>query len=93
MLGQIVTVKDHNAALGNQDVQMAKATFLTAQLRESVPYLQDAGFRQTADLLAAASDEIEALQTLLHQTLADSGPAAQEANENEQTTLAARRRS
>jgi len=51
---------------------MSKATFLTTQLRESAPYLRDAGFRQTADLLMAAADEIEAR-----------GPAEPEANESE----------
>ena len=40
---------------------MSKTTYLSAQLRELVPYLQDAGWRQTADLLLAAADEIEDL--------------------------------
>jgi hypothetical protein len=60
------------AALCNPEREMPKATFLTTQLRESVPYLRDAGFRETANLLTAAADEIEAL-----------GPARQEARENE----------
>ena len=38
-----------------------KPTYLTAQLRESVPYLRDAGWRETATLLVAAADEIEQL--------------------------------
>ena len=41
---------------------MSKATYLSAQLRESAPYLRDAGWRQTADLLLAAADEIETLR-------------------------------
>ena len=41
---------------------VSKPTYLSAQLRESAPYLRDAGWRQTADLLLAAADEIEALR-------------------------------
>jgi hypothetical protein len=41
---------------------MAKSTYLSAQLRESAPYLREAGWRQTADLVAAAAEEIEALR-------------------------------
>ena len=44
---------------------MSKMTYLSAQLRESAPYLQDAGWRQTADLLLAAADEIETLRAQL----------------------------
>ena len=46
---------------------MSKPSYLTAQLRESVPYLQDAGWRQTATLLLAAADEIEELRSRLEQ--------------------------
>ena len=38
------------------------ATYLTAQLREAVPYLADAGWHQTAKLLTDAATEIEHLQ-------------------------------
>ena len=38
------------------------ATYLTAQLREAVPYLSDAGWHQTAKLLTDAATEIERLQ-------------------------------
>ncbi len=38
------------------------ATYLTAQLREAVPYLADAGWHQTAKLLTDAAIEIEHLQ-------------------------------
>jgi hypothetical protein len=41
---------------------MSKANYLSAQLRESAPYLKDAGWRDTATLLLAAADEIEALR-------------------------------
>jgi hypothetical protein len=41
---------------------MAKTTYLTAQLRESAPYLRDAGWRETATLMEAAADEIETLR-------------------------------
>lgn len=42
-----------------------KPTYLTAQLRESAPYLQEAGWQQTATLLVAAAAEIEKLQARL----------------------------
>ena len=47
---------------GAREKGMSKTTYLSAQLRESAPYLQDAGWRQTADLLLAAADEIETLR-------------------------------
>jgi hypothetical protein len=43
-------------------------TFLSSQLRESAPYLQDEGWEQTAQLLLAAAAEIECLQTQLLET-------------------------
>ena len=43
-------------------------TFLSSQLRESAPYLQDEGWDQTAQLLLAAAAEIECLQTQLLET-------------------------
>ena len=46
---------------------MTNRIFLTAQLRESAPYLQDAGFHESARLLLAAADEIENLHALLHE--------------------------
>ena len=39
-----------------------QATYLSVQLRESVPYLRDAGWRETAALLTVAADEIEQLR-------------------------------
>jgi hypothetical protein len=42
-----------------------KETYLSAQLREAVPYLQDSGWRETAVLLLAAADEIERLRNCL----------------------------
>ena len=48
-------------------IVVSKPSYLTAQLRESVPYLQDAGWRQTATLLLAAADEIEGLRSRLEQ--------------------------
>jgi hypothetical protein len=41
---------------------MAKPDYLSAQLRESAPYLKDAGWHDTAILMTAAADEIEALR-------------------------------
>ena len=41
---------------------MNQATYLSAQLRESAPYLRDAGWRETAILLTVAADEIEQLR-------------------------------
>jgi len=55
----------------NPDPQMSKATFLTTQLRESASYLQDEGFRQTADMVIAAANEIEALRAMLADALTD----------------------
>ena len=43
-----------------------RATYLTAQLRESAPYLADVGWHQTAQLLTAAATEIERLQVQSH---------------------------
>ena len=48
--------------LCRQGFHMAQETFLSAQLRESAPYLNDAGWHQTAVLLVAAADEIENLR-------------------------------
>jgi hypothetical protein len=52
--------------------RMNKSSYLTAQLRESAPYLRDAGWHQTAQLLVAAADEIEALRAQLRAA----GPSA-----------------
>ena len=41
---------------------MANVAYLTAQLRESVPYLRDQGWRETATLMIAAASEIENLR-------------------------------
>ncbi|MEA3095669.1 MAG: hypothetical protein QOJ04_7011 [Caballeronia sp.] len=54
--------------------------YLTTQLRESAPYLKDAGWHQTATLVTAAADEIEALRALVEE-LTLRAPVA-EANEN-----------
>jgi hypothetical protein len=53
------------AVLFTRVFQVKIQTYLSAQLRESAPYLKDAGFRQTATLLLAAADEIETLQQRL----------------------------
>jgi hypothetical protein len=62
---------------------MGEQTFISAQLRESAPYLNDAGFRQTAALLLAAADELELLRSLLKQSTLDFDPEHHRANENE----------
>ena len=41
---------------------LKQATYLSVQLRESVPYLRDARWRETATLLTVAADEIEQLR-------------------------------
>jgi hypothetical protein len=41
---------------------MHKPNHLSVQLRESAPYLRDAGWRQTAELLIAAANEIDTLR-------------------------------
>jgi len=58
---------------------MSKATYLTAQLRDSAPYLKDAGWHRTAKLVCEAADELEALRALLTQLTPQAPP---EANEN-----------
>ena len=51
------------AAAGEEQVIAVKQpTYLSAQLRESAPYLSDAGWRETAVLLTADADEIERLR-------------------------------
>jgi hypothetical protein len=63
--------------------QVKKPTYLSAQLRESAPYLRDAGWGQTATLLLAAADEIETLrqrlgtnaEALLNQQVGHTEPA------------------
>ena len=67
---------------------MPKETFLSSQLRESSPYLVDAGFRETAKLLWAAADEIEMLRELVERYVPDLDIDKHRTNENE---VAARR--
>jgi len=40
-----------------------QATYLTTQLRDSAPYIREAGWAQTAELLIAAAAEIEGLNS------------------------------
>lgn len=61
---------------------MSKSTYLSAQLRESAPYLRDIGWRETADLLIAAAAEIEELRSQLAVSAAINEPVDQ-ANESE----------
>ena len=61
---------------------MAKPTYLTSQLRESAPYLKDAGWHETSKLVSAAADELEALRLVVEE-LRPEGPAPQ-ANENQE---------
>ena len=42
------------------------STALAATLRESIGYLQDDGYHQTARLMAVAADEIERLNRRVH---------------------------
>ena len=44
---------------------MQKSNYLSAQLRESAPYLKDAGWHQVATLIIVAADEIETLRQRL----------------------------
>jgi hypothetical protein len=53
---------------------MAKPNYLSAQLRESAPYLKDAGWHDTAILMTAAADEIEALGQRIAELESDSTP-------------------
>jgi hypothetical protein len=61
---------------------MSKSTYLSAQLRESAPYLRDIGWRETADLMIAAAAEIEELRAQLAVSAAINEPVDQ-ANESE----------
>jgi hypothetical protein len=72
-------VQSYAANIG--DCGMARATYLSAQLREAAPYLCDAGWRQTADLLIAAALEIEQLRAQIALSRAMDEPLHQ-ANEN-----------
>lgn len=49
----------------NSTGNCSKSCYLSAQLREAAPYLEDAGWQQTATLLLAAADEMETLQQRL----------------------------
>jgi hypothetical protein len=53
---------------------MAKPNYLSAQLRESAPYLKDAGWHDTAILMTAAADEIETLRQRIAELESDSTP-------------------
>ena len=52
---------------------MAKPNYLSTQLRESAP-LKDAGWKDTAVLMTAAADEIEALRQRILELEAASTP-------------------
>ena len=45
-----------------------RGALLIRELRESCPYLADEGWRQVADLLSAAADEIERLRAQVGET-------------------------
>lgn len=62
--------------------RMPQSNFITAQLRESAPYLQDTGFRETAKLLIAAAEEIEMLRSVIENGLPDADLKQKQANEN-----------
>src|SRR5262245_15357799 len=64
---------------------VSKPTYLSAQLRESAPYLRDAGWRQAADLLLAAADEIETLRRDLEGVQAQGRAQARRASPRETT--------
>ena len=56
------------------NTKMAKPNYLSTQLRESAPYLKDAGWQEIAALLTAAADEIEALRQRIAELEAASAP-------------------
>ena len=58
---------------------LRKTTYLSAQLRESAPYLKEAGWRQTASLIDAAADELERLEHRLRELEAISPPDSRRA--------------
>jgi hypothetical protein len=53
---------------------MVRPNYLSTQLRESAPYLKDAGWHDTAILMAAAADEIEALKQRVAELEGDRRP-------------------
>ena len=59
-LSTIVQFRCDNTA--HEIPAVKQASYLSTQLRESVPYLRDAGWRETATLLTVAADEIEQLR-------------------------------
>jgi hypothetical protein len=65
---------------------MGRTSYLSAQLRESAPYLRDAGWRQTAELLIAAADQIEQLRSQIA-ALAVTNEPSHQANENERRVV------
>jgi hypothetical protein len=75
-----------------QDCQASCARrdrYLSAQLREAVPYLKDAGWHETASLLAAA-DDIERMQARL--TTVEENPHLDCCPQKDRRTCAARMR-
>ena len=54
--------------------RMGKPNYLSTQLRESAPYLKDAGWRDTAALMTAAADEIEALRQRIAELESNAAP-------------------
>ena len=61
-------------AVSASNTSMAKPNYLSTQLRESAPYLKDAGWRDTAALMTAAADEIEALRQRIAELEGNSAP-------------------
>jgi hypothetical protein len=53
-----------------------QATYLSAQLRDSAPYLRDIGWHETATLLTLAADEIEELRARVFELENTSPPSA-----------------
>ena len=66
---------------------MPNETFLASQLRDSAPYLEDAGYRETAKLLQAAADEIDMLHALVARHVPELDLHRDRANENMQEEL------
>jgi len=66
---------------------MPPESFLSAQLRESAPYLEDIGYRETARLLSAAADEIDMLRAIVARHVPEFDINRHRANENTKDPL------
>ena len=51
--------------IAGRSISVKSSTFLVRELRESEPYLADAGWHEVARLMLTAADEIEQLHAII----------------------------